>query len=209
MTYYSQYGQDRYIHERFFRGLTSGHFIEVGALDGLLHSNTLFFERELGWQGILVEPNPVAFALLQKNRPSCLNENVALYEEDGSATFTQISGDFYGWSGLSQSMEAKHIERINKLIPNTFVSEIQVVTKTAKTLLAEHGLSHLDLVSVDIEGAEEMLLRSFPWGQVTVSVFCIENNFGRSAVQTLIEPKGYVKVAHIGTDDIYAWHELV
>ena len=39
-----------------------GFFIEAGAYDGADISNTFYFEKVLGWTGILVEPNPDAFA---------------------------------------------------------------------------------------------------------------------------------------------------
>ena len=34
-----------------------GVFCEVGALDGIVFSNTYYLEKELGWTGILCEPN--------------------------------------------------------------------------------------------------------------------------------------------------------
>ena len=39
-----------------------GFFIEAGAYNGVELSNTLYFEKNLGWTGLLVEPNPDAFA---------------------------------------------------------------------------------------------------------------------------------------------------
>lgn len=46
-----------------------GFFLEAGALDGYYQSNTFFLERDLGWTGLLVEPNPVFFeALLARHR---------------------------------------------------------------------------------------------------------------------------------------------
>ena len=44
-------------------------FLEAGAYDGEMISNTLFFEMKLGWSGLLIEPNPIAFEkLLHKQR---------------------------------------------------------------------------------------------------------------------------------------------
>ena len=44
-------------------------FLEAGAFDGELLSNSLLFEMKKGWTGVLIEPNPVAFdMLLTKNR---------------------------------------------------------------------------------------------------------------------------------------------
>jgi hypothetical protein len=56
-----------------------GFFIEAGAYDGEEFSNSLYFETNKNWKGLLVEPNPDALAqLLTKNRkahifPSCLS----------------------------------------------------------------------------------------------------------------------------------------
>ena len=58
---WAQYGQDCYI-DHILSAKRGGFFVEIGANDGELHSNTLFFERVRGWQGLLVEPNPFTFA---------------------------------------------------------------------------------------------------------------------------------------------------
>jgi FkbM family methyltransferase len=207
--YHSQYGQDKYIHERFFKDSHPGFFIEVGALDGILHSNTLFFERELGWQGVLVEPNPALADVLERNRPRCRIENVALTDRDGSMPFTQITGELYGWSGLADNMAQKHIDRINRLIPNTFVNEVDVPTKSARTLCEQLGVRKIDLMSIDTEGSEAVILSAFPWEDVSVSVFCIEKNDGQSVVERILDEQGYTKVEEIGSDAIYARADLI
>ena len=54
---------------KLFRNQKKGFFIEAGAYDGEMFSNTLYLERRLGWTGLLVEPNPDAFSeLVLKNR---------------------------------------------------------------------------------------------------------------------------------------------
>ncbi|KAK3879636.1 hypothetical protein Pcinc_015807 [Petrolisthes cinctipes] len=45
-----------------------GVFVEVGAADGEFMSQTLMLERNLGWSGLLVEPDPRAFTILQQRR---------------------------------------------------------------------------------------------------------------------------------------------
>lgn len=78
MQYDSQYGQDKCVHETLFQSFHGGTFVEFRALDGLLDSNTLFFGREQGRAGVLVEPNPDAFALVIQNRANCRHESVAI-----------------------------------------------------------------------------------------------------------------------------------
>ena len=54
---FSQAGQDVFLDQVLFKSkLRNGFFIEAGAFDLVTHSNTLFFEMERGWTGILVEP---------------------------------------------------------------------------------------------------------------------------------------------------------
>ena len=60
----------------FKNNFENGFFIEAGATDGQTNSNTLFFELERNWTGLLVEPMP--YNIAEKNRrsyvsPVCLS----------------------------------------------------------------------------------------------------------------------------------------
>ena len=46
----------------------NGVFIEVGANDGLTQSNTAYFEKNLNWTGLLIEPNNKQFLKCKENR---------------------------------------------------------------------------------------------------------------------------------------------
>ncbi len=35
--------------------------IEMGAIDGIYHSNTYALEKSFGWRGICIEPDPTTF----------------------------------------------------------------------------------------------------------------------------------------------------
>ena len=54
--FFSQEKQDEWI-DNYLKQKTNGIFLEVGAVDGVSLSNTLFFERERNWTGLLIEPN--------------------------------------------------------------------------------------------------------------------------------------------------------
>ena len=57
-----------------------GFFIECGALDGETRSNTLYMERNLDWEGILIEGDPHNFQMVTKKKrkawtvPACLSK---------------------------------------------------------------------------------------------------------------------------------------
>ena len=53
----SQIGQDRWVAEVVFPGVTNGYFLDVGSADGFVNSNTWALERR-GWSGICVDPFP-------------------------------------------------------------------------------------------------------------------------------------------------------
>jgi hypothetical protein len=75
--YHSQIGQDKWV-QSVLGNKKNGYFIELGACDGLLYSNTLYFERENNWNGICIEPNDLFFEKLKINR-KCNISNKLVY----------------------------------------------------------------------------------------------------------------------------------
>ena len=68
---YNHTNEDKIIFEKYFSKYTlegSKYYAEVGASDGITYSNTLYYEKELGWTGILIEPNSVLFNRLISSR---------------------------------------------------------------------------------------------------------------------------------------------
>ncbi len=55
MNFFSRSGQDQFLFEHFFRGLRNGVFVEAGLGEAGQFSNTLFFERFMGWRGCRIE----------------------------------------------------------------------------------------------------------------------------------------------------------
>jgi hypothetical protein len=76
-TFGDQKGQVDFLLNKFFNyemnGLRErGFFLDLAAADGITGSNTFFLERNLGWKGILFEPNPNNKASILKTRSSPL-----------------------------------------------------------------------------------------------------------------------------------------
>ena len=67
-----------YLYLKLFKGKKNGFFIEAGAYDGEMWSNSLFYEVEKGWNGLLVEAHPEAFGKMKKRvRNTYLNPELA------------------------------------------------------------------------------------------------------------------------------------
>ena len=80
----------------FSTGKKNGFFIEAGAFDGELYSNTLLLEMRHNWTGLLVEPLPEAYqALLTKNRKAYSIETCLSTEK----RVTQVNFDAAGLFG--------------------------------------------------------------------------------------------------------------
>ena len=82
----------------------NGFFIEAGAFDGEVKSNTLYFEIKYNWTGLLVEPNPTLVSMLiEKKRntyilPYCLSPIKApvVVEFDAAGNLGGIINTAYG-----------------------------------------------------------------------------------------------------------------
>ena len=206
MMYHSEHGQDAWLEEHVFRGLTGGVFVEAGALDGLLHSNSLFFERERGWTGVLVEANPELRFALRANRPKADVFGCALGAENGTAKFEAVAGGLIGWSGLTDLIEPEHRARIDTRIPPEYRGIVDVNVRPLADVLYETGTRFVDYLSLDLEGAEWSVLSVFPFDEFHIDVIGVEDNFGNAKLADLLASNGYTHLARVGQDEI--WRRL-
>ena len=125
MKFYSQYGQDKWLYEKYFKNKKNGVFLEIGADDGIDKSNTKFFE-DIGWYGMCIEPSPKRFKLLENNR-TCICENYALSNKVDEVDFMDISGWGKGLSGIVDSYDEKHKKRIEQEIKNPKNKGIEII----------------------------------------------------------------------------------
>jgi FkbM family methyltransferase len=203
MPFHSQYGQDKFV-----AGLIPGRgriFVEFGALDGLRDSNSLHFEEEKGWSGLLIEANPITFEKLKQNRPGARLCNAAIFDRNGSAQFELIEGGLYGWSGIKECMEPQHSERIAAKVPSTYRKLVSVPCRTLDDVLNQFGIRHIDYLSIDVEGAELALLKVFPFARHSIDVLGVEDNFGNPDLDALLRANGFRFLQTVGSDRFYRW----
>jgi FkbM family methyltransferase len=206
-TYYSQKGQDKFLNEYLFKNKQNGTFVEIGAHDGISFSNTYFFEKNLKWAGICVEPNPNMFAKLRLNR-DCICEQLCISDSEGQRDFLLCTGYMLEmYSGLLDNYDPRHLDRIEQEMQQ-FGGDKTVITvacRTLQNLFEKYNLRHIDLLSVDIEGGELAAIKSIDFDKVHIDVILIENNFNESYVKDYLEAKNYLLINHIGKDDIYVF----
>ena len=201
--YFGQYNQDRIVHERFFAGKTDGFYLDIGAYDGKILSNTLFFERA-GWRGICVEATEEDFRKLVANRPGADCIHGAAYDRDGTIEFRRVDGAPRMLSGVNADYDPRHLERIEREIRRDGGSSTLVAVPCFRmdTLLAARGVTHVDYLSLDVEGAETAVLSGFDLARVTVDVITVEDNYGERAKFDAILGPTHDCVGRIGDCDL-------
>jgi len=212
--YKGQLMQDKYLDENIFNGKTNGVYVEVGALDGIGASNTFFFETERNWTGILIEPNPVEFVRLKECNRNAIFENCAISNEEKEVNFLSISGPCNVLSGIIDYYDPRHIQRIqselnqyaNYPITHELYSTSEVVKIQAKklqTLFDKYNYVDIDLLSVDVEGAELQVLQSIDYDKSNIKCILLENNYGIDKETQFLESKGYKILTNIQWDVIF------
>jgi len=201
--YHSQAGQDKFLDQDVFHGYRGGIFVEVGAWDGVDLSNTVFFERNRDWTGLAIEPLPDRYNALVKNR-TCKTLNVAISDTEGEAEFLSVSGPTSMLSGLVDSYDPRHVNRINREATQLGATKtvIRVPTRRLDSIFREYGLTRIHYLSIDVEGAEFACLRSIDFNAVYIDVIGFENNYVDKLPPILeyLKARGYTQMPVMGED---------
>lgn len=170
--FYSQSEEDQFLNANYFKNKKNGTYIELGALDGILYSNTKFFEDQLGWKGILIEPHPYKFNLLKTNRPNNLlfNNIVSCIEED--VVFRFFVDNYSGVSGVENTLPSEHFQNFYDSIREP-QSRITIKPTTLTNIVKSTDIKHIDLLSLDVEGHEYEVLLSWDFS-IPIDVILIE-----------------------------------
>ena len=214
----------------------NGTFIELGGNTGEFQTNTRFLENCLGWRGFLLEPHPEAFEALCMNRPLAVGIGVGVCIDNrkgmllssvipdraasARTTAKQRKIDTLLLSTVSASPQ--HLSNWSKLTffhtKNRSVETRRVPCAPLHDIVRAIRLRHVDYLSVDVEGAEEDVLRTMPFDDVSVDVVSVEASKAtkrkNEAVRALLRSHGFEHVMTVRTwapklgDEIFL-HERV
>lgn len=173
--YYSQCQEDVFLNETIFKNKKNGIYIELGALDGVLYSNTKFFEDTLGWTGILIEPHPYKFTELTQHRPNnfLFNSLVSCHTEP--LEFRYFVNGHAAVSGVENTLSQFHFDEFfdNSQWSMLSQSKMFITPRTLTDIVKETGLTHIDFMSLDVEGHEYEVLMSWDFS-VPIDIILIE-----------------------------------
>jgi len=166
-----------------------GYFVEAGASDGIILSNTYMLEKEYNWQGICCEPNPEYHRQLAFNRKCNIEFNCLYSISNQKLEFTQS----HELGGITKEFkndgDDPHTRRmIRAKSPKSIVNTISL-----NDMLEKHNAPHnIDYISLDTEGSELKILSTFDFNKYDVKLWTIEhNNIILNELLSIFIPQGY------------------
>ncbi len=149
-----------------------GLVVEVGAYDGISWSNSsCLIER--GWNAILIEPVPQYAQLCKqryKDNSKVVIEESAIGETEGYVNINVAQALSTTSSKMLDSYQ--HLEWSKNHVGH--YSSVMVKRKTLDTLLEERNVSKLDVLIVDVEGAESEVFSGFSIQRWKPSIMIVE-----------------------------------
>ena len=195
---YSQFGEDAILNSLV--GDRQGVYLDIGAGHPVTYSNTYAFYRR-GWSGVLVEPPPSNVEHAQRVRPRDTVVGALCGDE------TKGLVDLYEYSQYEYSTTEP--ERVAELSARGLepVALHQLPIRGIDDLVATHQLEAIDILSVDVEGAEMSVLLSADWSHFRPHIAVIEEWESpireRTAVWDFMQRQGYELSAVTGFSSIY------
>ena len=172
--FYSQCGEDKFLYENYFNKKTNGFYIELGAVDGIFQSNTKFFEDNLNWTGILIEPNENAFDKLKINRPKNYLFNNLISNCDTDLEYKWLD-EVVAVAGVSNTLPKSNYDWYdNFATKNNYKINTKIIKPTTLTnIIKSIKIHNIDFLSLDVEGHEYEVLKSWDFS-VPIDIILIE-----------------------------------
>lgn len=168
-----------------------GFFVEFGACDGIVMSNTKLLEDAYGWTGILAEPNPVWHAALARNRKANIS-SLCVHSQTGKKV------------RFLNTQAMPELSRVADIVPDDIhekngnrrdPQELEVETISLLDLLDRHSApTVIDYISIDTEGSELEILSAFDFSRYSFRLMTIEHageTAKRNAIADLLKKHGY------------------
>lgn len=167
---HSQFGEDMVV-RAIFGDRRHGTFVDLGAHHPVYFSNTYHFYRK-GWRGLNVDALPGSMELFKLLRPYDINVEAALAPHPGQ-TLTYFLFDQPAYNTLDpQTAEMLVRDQRAKLVER----QALVCTTLVECLGKNLGSQHIDLMTIDLEGLDEAILRSNDWTRYRPDVLILERH---------------------------------
>ncbi|MCL4120937.1 UNVERIFIED_CONTAM: hypothetical protein GTU68_023882 [Idotea baltica] len=198
---------------KLFANQSGGFFVEAGALDGEYLSNTLWLEQELNWTGLLVEPDLYNYReLLMKQRRAWASNSCFSSTSYPKRTIMvsrrrnilATADDSWVVRGSSHQLEYTLPSLRDSFSAFSTPTYLNVQCFPLYSYLLALNVTSVDLITLDVQGAENGIIETIPFDKIRVRVFIIEHTtetkYDRNFVQ-FFYTKGYQLIGCAGEPD--------
>lgn len=170
MVAFSQFGEDIILTKMLDRyGVKNITYLDIGANDPVEGSNTYYFYLR-GHRGVLVEPNADLCKQLKKVRPADTILNF------GISNNTSIEADYYMFGNkhtpLNTFSKEDALNSEKEGIPIQKI--IKLPLKNINDVISENFVGAPTLISLDVEGLDEIILRELDFKKHGPLLICVE-----------------------------------
>ena len=201
---YSQGGQDIYV-TRILKEKRDGYFVEIGANNGYIMSNTYLLEKNYGWKGICIEATPYKITELTNNRPNSICISNAIHSESNlELDFTINMFDILNVITEYAEIGVDFLTQSGEII--------KVVTRSLTDILNDNNApENIDYLSIDTNGSEFKVLEGIDFTKYKFNVITVKNSLieeRQNRIKEILTSNGYsvqqtVNMVDNISDDIY------
>lgn len=185
---------------RYFDEKPNGVVVEVGANEPVsIYSQSWHLEDKLGWRAVLVEPNP---ELAEKARKLRSRAQVFEFACVGSEEIHQLSlfiplvngEEVTGHAAIEKNIDdhAYHNHR-----------EVVIRAQTLNQVIESCGSPQIDVLSIDVEGAEIEVLKGLDLARHRPRLILLEDKHVYLTKHRLLKKNGYRLVKRTGLNCWY------
>jgi FkbM family methyltransferase len=145
--------------------------IDIGANIGIITAHM----RQYADKVYAIEPSPEHFAALQKNKEFYGWDNVELFNE---AVADHDGEMFLAFEGSNRTC--------NSITNNYGQGGVTVKIVAMDTFFEENGIKEVDFLKVDVEGADDLILRSEGFTKVAPKIKALEVEFHHDTWPSLV-----------------------
>ncbi|XP_018329594.1 protein Star [Agrilus planipennis] len=181
-----------------------GFFVEAGAYGDDKSSKTEYLEKELGWRGLLVQPDPRHYFKLRRHnrgRSQAIHACLSSTPYPKEVTFHQEERD-----GV----------KINSIHANSLIDDPDWFNTRVKcfplySLLLAVNVTNIDYLSLESGGTELQVLQTIPFSRVKIEVIGVHlliSDIEKDTIKNFLATKNYVFVQNFNNTYIYIVNHL-
>ena len=201
---FSSDGED-IILQKWLAGINKGFYIDIGSHKPFYSSNTYAFYLN-NWSGICIDPNPglkFKYSLLRSS-DLFLNSAIVLKKNRKNNLFY-----YYKKNTDLNTFSKKRVLIQQKLYGRYPTKKIKVNQITIQSLTKLISKKELHLLNIDIEGLEEIIIKSllkkkiFPWCIAIEELGKTCENINKSIIKKFLNKNGYFLASKTFLTSIY------